>query len=108
MFECGDALTALRDLNEAKIKKADKPKALEDTEEIIKQVKKVNALGSRALDMYNRLLATFLTPVNSQPCEFYEEKWLRYVLVGFKLSHFPDGTFLFSSIAFKENHTNKW
>uniref|UniRef100_A0A5K3F5M7 KIF-binding protein n=1 Tax=Mesocestoides corti TaxID=53468 RepID=A0A5K3F5M7_MESCO len=84
MFECGDALTALRDLNEMKLKnfsaKHSKPDS-SATAEMERQAKKVNALARRALGMFERLLSSFKTPVDQTEPEFYEEEWLYSVLM---------------------------
>lgn len=53
----------------------------EATTELSRQVKKVTALGSKALQMYERLLDSFRTPATGSEPEFYEERWLRPVLV---------------------------
>lgn len=49
--------------------------------ELPKQAKKVNVLGRRALNMYARLLDSFLVPATRKECAFYEESWLRSALV---------------------------
>ncbi|KAL5103653.1 KIF-binding protein [Taenia crassiceps] len=88
MSECAEALTALRDLNEEKMKRAavrpSPPSSSSTTDTVTdlpKLVKKVNGLGLRALDMYKRLLDSFLTPVDQKEPDLYEEEWLPYVLM---------------------------
>ncbi|KAH9279358.1 KIF1-binding protein [Echinococcus granulosus] len=88
MSECAEALTALRDLNEEKMKRTtirtSPTSSLSSTNivaELSKLAKKVNGLGLRALEMYKRLLDSFLTPANQREPDLYEEEWLPHVLM---------------------------
>ncbi|VDL57524.1 unnamed protein product [Hymenolepis diminuta] len=80
MSECAEALTTLRDLNEQKLERATQKKNGETLQDLSKQAKKVNSLTRRAIDVYTRLLDSFLAPATQKPVEFYEETWLQSVL----------------------------
>ncbi|VDM32217.1 unnamed protein product [Hydatigera taeniaeformis] len=88
MYEGAEALTALRDLNEEKMKrtaaKASPPSSSSTTDnvaEIVKLGRKVNGLGLRALNMYKQLLDSFLTPGDQSEPHLYEEEWLPIILM---------------------------
>ncbi|KAM7539187.1 hypothetical protein Aperf_G00000058930 [Anoplocephala perfoliata] len=83
MSECGAAITALRDLNEEKLERTCEMSGIESISELPKKAKKVNVLGRRALNMYAKLLDSFLVPATQKECEFYEEIWLRNVLMAY-------------------------